>query len=156
MNPGWLLNVDDNLDDALLFRHACKKGAARFELWNASHGGEAIACLEKAQNERGRLPDLMLLDLSMPVMTGFEVLEHVRNGGTQALKIIVFTSSENASDIEGAYQRGADYYLSKPADITNLVSLVRCIDAALMSRCPHPWECLHQFPTFKLSSLRGG
>ena len=151
MNRPWLLSVDDSLDDTLLLRHACKKLAAQFELTTASSGVEALECVRKAHAERGRGPDFVLLDLSMPAMTGLEVLEAMReNPATRDLRIAVFTSSENKSDIEAAYQRGANYYLSKPPDLGRFITLVECISQALAASLPHPWQCLEQFPTFKL------
>lgn len=151
MSSAWLLNVDDNRDDALLLRHACKKAGVRFELTTASHGAEAMEMLWQARTQDGRLPSLILLDLSMPVMTGFEVLEALRREPTtRGLTVAVFTSSENECDVAAAYGRGADYYLSKPSDVKQLIALMRGIDEAAAASQDHPWACLRTFPTYKV------
>lgn len=150
MSERLLLNVDDSIDDALLLRHACKKVQAAFQFVTVSDGSKAIAYLADMQNAQSRLPDFVLLDLSMPIMTGFEVLTRLRGDATlRHLKVSVFTTSENKDDIIGSYERGADYFVTKPPDIANLTLLVRGIDEALTANLAHPWNCLLTFPTFK-------
>jgi CheY-like chemotaxis protein len=150
MSERLLLSVDDNIDDALLLRHACKKAPVAFQFLTVSDGSKAIAYFADAQNGRARFPDLVLLDLSMPIMTGFEVLMRLREDlAMHRPTVSVFTSSENRDDIIGAYDRGADYYVAKPPDIASLTTLVRAIDEAFRANLAHPWDCLLTFPTFK-------
>jgi CheY-like chemotaxis protein len=152
MTERLVLSVDDNFDDELLLKHACKKAAVTFRLDTAGDGAKAIAyfqrCLADQANEPR--PDFVLLDLNMPIKTGFEVLEWLRaEPGGSAFKVAVFTSSANRDDVANAYARGADYYLAKPADIVALFSLVTCIDHALRDNIHHPWPCVLESSAYK-------
>jgi CheY-like chemotaxis protein len=143
------LSVDDNVDDALLLAHACKKARVSFTVTTVTNGAKAVDYLRGAVQRGEPRPDLVLLDLSMPIMTGFEVLERVRSQPElRAQPIAVFTSSANNDDVSRAYACGADYYLAKPSDIVGLQALVACIDGGLREGTAHPWPCLRAFPTF--------
>ena len=84
----------------------------------ASDGGEAIACAERLQ------PDLVLLDLSMPGMDGLEALPRIKKA-SPATSVIVF-SGFSAERMEAvALAHGADRYVDKSADLTDLRGIVR-------------------------------
>src|ERR1051326_1097563 len=92
-----ILHVEDDPNDALLFEHACRKAGVNFNLQSVPDGDQAIAYLRGAEGFADRakhpLPQLMLLDLKMPRLSGFEVLTWVRKEGFfQRLPIIVLTS----------------------------------------------------------------
>jgi len=70
------------------------------------------------------MPTLLLLDLKMPRMDGFDVLEWVRSQKSlRRLLVVVFSSSEEIGDINRAYDLGANSYLVKPADFDELLKL---------------------------------
>jgi CheY-like chemotaxis protein len=74
------------------------------------------------------LPDLFLLDLKMPRVNGFEVLEWLRDQpGLAALRVLVLTSSEDLRDVNRAYQLGANSFLVKPLDFQNVIQLSHLI-----------------------------
>src|SRR5687768_6946257 len=107
-----ILHVEDDPNDALLFQHACKKAGVSFDLQAVSDGDEAIAYLRGSENFSDRrehpMPQLMLLDLKMPRLSGFEVLAWLRdNDPFQKLPVIVLTSSNHEADIKRAYDLGA-------------------------------------------------
>lgn len=89
----------------------------------ASDGEEAI---ERANDANGERPDFVLLDIKMPGMDGFEVLRRLRaSAPTRDLPVVLFSSSENALDIERAQRLGANGFVTKPLDARSFVDVVR-------------------------------
>jgi CheY-like chemotaxis protein len=121
-----VLLVEDNPDDVLITRRAWKKGGLRNQLYVVNNGEDALRFLNK-EEEYGDVPTpcLILLDLKMPRMDGFEVLETIK--GDEALRsipVIVLTSSERHDDIERAYQLGCNSYIVKPVSFTNFIETI--------------------------------
>ncbi len=94
------------------------------------------------------LPDLMLLDLKMPRMNGFEVLEWIRRQpGLSSLRVVVLTASDNMRDVNSAYKLGANSFMVKPMDLEDVVHMgkflttywLRLSKAPETSR-PQRWE----------------
>lgn len=93
-------------------------------------GEEAVSYLaglgKFADRTQYPFPDLLLLDLKLPRMDGFEVLQWIRQQpGGKKLLVIVLTCSEDVYKVNKAYQSGANSFLVKPADIENYASLAR-------------------------------
>lgn len=81
--------------------------------------------LEKVRSEK---PDLMVLDVMMPYMDGFEVLKTLRrDAGTESLPVIMLTAKAQDKDVFEGYHYGADMYLTKPFNPMELVSFVNRI-----------------------------
>jgi CheY-like chemotaxis protein len=98
-----------------------------------SDGDEAVAYLSGKSRYADRvafpLPNLMLLDLKMPRRSGFEVLQWLRGQPTlRRLPVVVLTSSNQSSDINGAYDQGANSYIVKTANPEAMQELTRLID----------------------------
>jgi CheY-like chemotaxis protein len=126
------LLVEDNEDHVLLFRRALAKNHIVNPLLVAKNGVEAIAYLEGTGRYRNRqefpLPSLVLLDLKLPGMDGFDVLEWIRQQPAfRALRVIVLTSSDQIRDVNRAYQLGANSFLVKPADLEDFIRLTQAI-----------------------------
>lgn len=133
MNPKSVLHIDDDSNDALLLQHACAKAEAGFQLVSVEDGEHAMAYLkgegEFADRNKFPLPALALLDLKMPRLGGFDVLQWIRaQKNILRLPVIVLTSSRHASDMEQAYALRANSYLVKPIGFDDLVELIRTID----------------------------
>jgi len=127
-----ILHIEDDANDALLFQHACRKAGAAFDLRAAKDADEAIAYLSGATDFSDRqkypLPQLILLDLKMPRVSGFDVLAWLRQEKAfKNLPVIVLTSSNHDSDIRRAYDLGANSYLVKPVGFDALVGMVKTI-----------------------------
>jgi DNA-binding response OmpR family regulator len=102
-----VLVVDDN-DDCLKLVRSMLRGQG-IEVLTANSGAAALDLL--AENT----PDIVLLDVMMPGMNGFEVLEAIRQSAKHyALPVIMLTASTNDDDVMSAYQFGSDYYITKP------------------------------------------
>ena len=117
-----VLLADDNEDDVLALRHALRRAGIEMPLHVVGDGEEAIAYLRGVGKFSNRaefpLPDLFLLDLRMPIIDGFEVLEWLRQQPSLApLRTIVLTASDDFFDVDRAYALGANSFLTKSMDL---------------------------------------
>ena len=124
-----ILLAEDNDDDAFLMCRAFRKARLLNPLVRVRGGEEAIAYLkgEGCYSNRARypIPFLLLLDLKMPRVNGFEVLQWVREQeDLKRMLVVILTSSTRQPDINHAYDLGANSYLSKPTDFDELVQLL--------------------------------
>lgn len=127
-----VLLVEDSDDDVVFMQRAFAKAQVPYGLKAVADGREAIAYLsgEEIYSDRGAfpIPRLVLLDLNMPHVSGFEVLRWIRQQTAYLdLVVIVLSSSELPADIRQAYALGANSFLSKPSDPSKLTDLVRDI-----------------------------
>lgn len=127
-----LLYVEDNPMDRLLMQLACRRGAPLLNLQMVADGETAIRYLSGegpyANREAHPMPDLVLLDLKLAGMDGIDVLRWIRARPTLAsLPVALLTSSFDPEDVEKAEAAGADFYLTKPADLKRLEQLARVI-----------------------------
>lgn len=130
--PQVVLSVDDNDVDGALLERAFKRTFSPARLFRVSEGPQALAYLSGdgiyQDRETYPLPDLVLLDLAMPKMSGMEVLKWIRmQPQVNRTKVLIFTSSENSEDQKNASDIGADGYLLKPTKFDDLKKLVRDI-----------------------------
>jgi CheY-like chemotaxis protein len=127
-----ILLAEDEEDYVLLIKHAFQKANIINPLHIVWNGQEAIAYLMGAGKYANRdeypLPDLFLLDIKMPRVNGFEVLEWVRKqAGLAGLRVLVLTSSDAIRDVNEAYRLGANSFLVKPLDFQDVTNLSRLI-----------------------------
>ena len=120
-----ILLAEDREDDILLIRKAFQKGGIDNPFFVVRDGEEAVAYLKGSGKFSNRseypLPSLLLLDLKMPRIDGFEVLKWIRQESPwKTLVVIVLTSSTSESDMNQAYSLGANAYIIKPSDATKL------------------------------------
>ena len=117
-NAKCILLVEDSSDDVFFFRRAARKAGIQDEIHVAPDGAKAVdffaaggICPSGGEHP----PRLVFLDLKMPHMNGFDVLEWMRNNPKYAgVPIVVLTSSDHPSDQEKAARLGARLYLTKP------------------------------------------
>ena len=116
-----ILIADDEPSLRLLVRATLSSNKS-FELIEASDGNEALS---KSQNE---LPDILLLDVMMPGLSGFEVCERLKNDSkTKKIVIIMLTAKGQQSDRDWAISVGTDYFLTKPFSPIELFNLIEKI-----------------------------
>lgn len=107
--------VEDNEADVWLFREAFRAFDPIPQLEIAEDGEEAISRLEASP--LADLPDLILLDINMPKIGGFEVLQFVRNDARLCMTpVVILSSSRDERDVARAHQLGANSYLCKTTD----------------------------------------
>lgn len=121
-----VLLVEDNPDDVLITRRAWKKGGLKNQLCIVNNGEEALMFLRREEGYvDAPTPCLILLDLKMPRMDGFDVLEIIKDEDTlRSIPVIILTSSERDKDIERAYQLGCNSYIKKPVNFTNFIEAI--------------------------------
>jgi chemotaxis family two-component system response regulator Rcp1 len=124
--PFQILLAEDNADDVFLMEQAFRKAAVPSRLHAVQDGLEALAYLrgEDVYADRGRfpVPDLLLLDLNMPRLNGFEVLETLRaDQGWNRLPIFMLSASNLPADVRRAEDLHANAYVVKPNPVDDLV-----------------------------------
>jgi CheY-like chemotaxis protein len=136
---GRILLVEDSEDDAELIQRAFRKARIVNPVVVAVDGDAAVGILQAAVTAID-LPVLVLLDLKLPRRSGFEVLEWIRgNPATRRLTVVVLTSSQQTTDVDRAYDLGANSYLVKPVGSDALVEMMRTLNLY--------WLILNQLPS---------
>ena len=132
LSLGTVLLAEDEPNDALLIQRAFRKAGVANATQVVADGDGAIAYLAGtgpyADRDRYPLPALLLLDLKMPRMSGFDVLAWLRaQPGLRRLPVVVLTSSRESTDINRAHELGANSYLVKPVAFESLLEIVRTL-----------------------------
>jgi chemotaxis family two-component system response regulator Rcp1 len=128
--PKDILLVEDNPGDVCLAQEAIQDAKVLFNLHVVGDGVEAMAFLRRQGTyaDVGR-PDLILLDLNLPVKNGFEVLAEIKaDVGLKNTPVIIFSVSKSEGDIRRAYDLQANCYIVKPADLNGLIVIMRALD----------------------------
>jgi chemotaxis family two-component system response regulator Rcp1 len=141
-----ILLVEDNPADIKITERALRASSLPIELIVVRDGQEAIDYLLRQGKHAGatewRIPDLILLDLNLPLLSGQEVLERIRaTPALRAVPVIVLTTSRRVEDVEQVYASGANTYIEKPANFNRFVEVLRVIqsywlETALLPRNP--------------------
>jgi DNA-binding response OmpR family regulator len=129
LNPLTILHVEDDENDALLFAKACDRAGLPVILQRVRDAEDGRTYLLGEGNYTDRLrfplPQIIILDLKLPRMSGFEFLIWIRKEATLAtLPVLVFTSSLSREDKSRALAEGANSYFVKPATFEALVQMV--------------------------------
>jgi two-component system, response regulator len=129
MNERVILLVEDNADDEALTMRALRKNNITNKIVVAHDGVEALDYLFGTGMYAGRdtsmQPELILLDLKLPKIDGFEVLQKLRaDPRTKLLAVVILTSSKEQQDIVAGYGLGANSYVRKPVDFQQFVDAV--------------------------------
>jgi len=130
MDDKVILLVEDNADDELLTLRALKKNNIRNEVVVARDGSEALDYLFGTGIHAGRdlsvMPQIILLDLKLPKVDGFEVLDRVRSSeSTKLLPVVILTTSNEDQDRIRGYGLGANSFVRKPVEFDKFIEAVR-------------------------------
>lgn len=121
--PKTILLVEDNADDEQLTLRAMRQSEVPNIIRVARDGAEA---LERLFAPGAKMPDLILLDLKLPKVSGLEVLQRLRaDERTRGLPVVVLTSSDEEKDIVESYNLGANSFIRKPVDFEEFIDAVR-------------------------------
>ncbi len=137
-----VLIADDDANDTFFLRRAFEKAGLSPELFEVPDGEKAINYLsgtdEFADRAKFPFPSLLLLDLKMPKISGFEVLQWLSGqpAPVRKLNIVVLSSSGLQSDMQKARALGAQDYRVKPGDIDELISIVKDVADQWLMRQP--------------------
>ncbi len=123
VSPPRVLLIEDSFDDAFFFKRALNKTGLKCELTHVSDGAAALAELEQCVSKDAIKPppDLVFVDLKLPIYDGFEILSWLREqAGAPPLHLAVLSGSEAAADIARAKSLGAEEYFAKPISVEKL------------------------------------
>lgn len=122
-----ILLVEDSPTDALLTKEALASSKLLNRLHLVKDGAEALAFLRmQAPYQAAPRPDLILLDLNLPGISGIEVLQQIKADPSLSLiPVVVLTTSTADEDIIRAYTEHASCYISKPVDLTSFTEVIR-------------------------------
>lgn len=129
-NKNPILLVEDNPDDEELTLMALKEAGVQNDIDVARDGAEALEYLLGSEDGEGTrpkpLPALVVLDLMLPKVNGFEVLERIRRTQrTKYVPVVILTSSDTDDDVARSYRLGVNSYVRKPVEFTEFIAAVR-------------------------------
>ena|ERR1041384_1988120 len=129
MARNTILVVDDDPADTALIKHVFGASKIRNPIQAVGNGEQAIAYLKGegvyAQRESYPYPILLLLDLKMPIKSGFDVLEWLQSQPKPpGMAVVVLTGATDTRDLNRAYQLGAHSFLMKPLESEELMNLI--------------------------------
>jgi two-component system, response regulator len=130
MHEKTILVVEDNPDHLELTLLTLQEHGVRNDIAVAHDGVEALNYLfgegPHAGRDTSRQPDLVLLDLKLPKLTGLEVLQRMRaDARTAVVPVVILTSSSEEEDIVATYRSGANSFVRKPVDFVDFTEKLR-------------------------------
>jgi CheY-like chemotaxis protein len=115
-----ILMADDDKDDYFILKEAAEKAGNTFKISYAANWMDLWRSILKS------LPDLIFLDLNMPVKDGFECLQLLRTERKyDEVPIIIYSTSVNKNDIDKAYKNGANYFVVKPNSLEEISAMLK-------------------------------
>lgn len=130
MKLAHILLVEDNEGDILLTQEAFEECKVKTEISVARNGKEALDFLFKRGafiNEKR--PDLILLDINLPIFNGHEVLRQIKtDSNLKKIPVIMLTTSSNDKDLDLAYENHCNSYVKKPLEISEFLNAVLKIE----------------------------
>ncbi|MBD3627319.1 response regulator [Cyclobacterium sp.] len=130
MRPAHILLVEDNEGDILLTLEAFEESKIKTEVSVARNGQEALDFLYQNENySQAKKPDLILLDINMPILNGHEVLEHIKSDPKlKKIPVIMLTTSAHEKDINLAYEYHTNSYVKKPLNMADFLEAILKIE----------------------------
>jgi chemotaxis family two-component system response regulator Rcp1 len=127
--PIDILLVEDNEADIRLTQEVLTDNKVQNNLIIAHNGEEALACLRRQGKYSGSVrPDLILLDLNLPVKDGREVLAEIKSDpNLKSIPVVILTTSKAEEDIVKTYDLHANCYITKPVDLEQFITVVSYI-----------------------------
>jgi len=119
--------VEDDQDYAFILEHAIREVKGDLTLSVVEDGQNAILKLEQLAESKHR-PKLILLDLSLPGLSGLDVLKRIKQiPFLRHTPVVLFSTSDDPKDVMASYEFGANAYVTKPSGYNNLINCVRTL-----------------------------
>ncbi|MFN7044515.1 MAG: response regulator [Flavobacterium sp.] len=130
LNTVHILLVEDNEGDILLTLDAFEESKIKTEISVARNGQEAIDFLfNRGAFLEAKKPDLILLDINLPIYNGHEVLNKIKNDNNlKKIPVIMLTTSGYSNDINQAYENNCNSYVKKPLDMNEFLEAILKIE----------------------------
>jgi two-component system response regulator len=126
-SDGTILLVEDSPDDVMLTQRALRKNNIGNRIIVAADGEQAVNYLLPAHG-KPLVPELILLDINLPKLSGLDVLRAIRGDErTRYLSVVVLTTSNEEQDIVSSYDFGANSYVRKPVEFDSFLEAVRVL-----------------------------
>jgi two-component system, chemotaxis family, response regulator Rcp1 len=137
-SPVEILLVEDNPGDVRLFKEALSETNIPYHLQSVDDGEKALDVIFNCDG-RAICPDVVILDINLPKLSGHEVLRAIKqNARTRTLPVIILSSSLARSDVQEAYESNANCYLQKPNNLEDLFRIVFAIESFWLNTAQLP------------------
>ncbi|MBN7813197.1 response regulator [Algoriphagus sp. H41] len=125
-----VLMIEDNPGDVLLTSEALEESKYVIDIEVVHNGKEGVDFLfQREKYEKSARPDLVLLDINLPLKTGHEVLQEIKaNADTRDIPVIMLTTSSTQDDILTSYQEQASCYIVKPSEADQYYDFIKVFD----------------------------
>ena len=113
-----VLLTDDNVNEHFFFNHCAKNISDKIQIISLNSGK---ALMDYLENEDNPLPDILFLDVNMPLKNGNDCLADIRaKHRYDTLPVVMYSTSDSTDDVEKAFELGANIYVKKPVGIDEL------------------------------------
>ena len=134
-NNPLIVLTEDNAADVFLVRSALEDAGLAFRLHVISDGEQALRFLQTVETDQSACPDVLLLDLNLPKMSGADILRSLReNNHCSASSVVVLTSSDSPQDRARVAQLGVEHYFLKTASLDEFMKLGSIVRQVLEDR----------------------
>lgn len=125
-----ILMIEDNPGDVLLTTEALKESKYVVEIEVVTNGKEGVDFLfQKGNYQNSQRPDLVLLDINLPLKTGHQVLREIKeNSATRDIPVMMLTTSSTQDDILSSYQQQASCYIVKPSEASQYLDFIQVFE----------------------------
>lgn len=122
-----ILVVESNPAEARLIAEGFRNAGHTRKIEQLHNGEDALSyLLREPPHQESSLPDLILLDLSLPRKSGFELLEEIRaSDSLKRIPVIILSGSANPTDLQRAYELHANCFIRKPNDLDEFLSMIK-------------------------------
>lgn len=130
MKTAHVLLVEDNEGDVVLTLEAFEESKIKTEITVTRNGQEALDYLYQRDDFKdARRPDLILLDINLPIISGHDVLKKIKSDSSlKKIPVIVLTTSSHQKDINTAYENYTNSYVTKPLDMNDFLQSILKIE----------------------------
>jgi len=125
-----ILLVEDNEGDVLLTLEAFEESKLKIEISVARNGKEALDFLfQQGDFSKVKVPDLVLLDINIPIFNGHEVLRRIKSDtNLKKIPVIMLTTSSSQKDLNEAYENHCNSYVKKPLEMSEFLNAILKIE----------------------------
>lgn len=126
----YVLLVEDSKPDQVIIKRTFEDGEIACDIHLCDNGEQALAHLNECKlNPEQAFPDLILMDINMPVMDGREALKRIRSDEElKHIPIIMLTTSSREKDVLDSYANGVNAFITKPLNPTDFISVVQKLE----------------------------
>lgn len=140
MKTAHILLVEDNEGDIMLTQEAFEESKIKTHISVVKNGKDALDFLYRRNGfEDAESPDIILLDINIPIFNGHEVLQKIKNDPElKKIPVIILTTSSNDSDINKAYENHTNSFVTKPIEMKDFLEAVLKIEEFWLQLCKLP------------------